>query len=113
MLTQSTDINTDTDTYADADDLIPHSQGRVTGLELESKHKAFDAALKDYNRAQAHVPTLSDEFNQSQADAEALKLGVQEKVRLLSSEGLGHQANGNGIVTSFTALGICPKYQRL
>ena len=53
----------------------------MAGLNLEAKRKEFEAALKEYNRAQALLPTLSDKFKQSQADAERLKLQVQEKVR--------------------------------
>ena len=54
-------------------------------------------ALKEFNRAQAHVPTLSDEFSRSQAEAEALKLGVQEKVRIFTLQTLDHRAESTGM----------------
>lgn len=58
-------------------------QGSLSGVDVESKRKEYDAALKDYNRQQAQIVTLSDDFNTRQANAERLKTQVQEKVCLL------------------------------
>ena len=66
-----------------------HAQKRAAGLDVEVKRREYEAALKGYNRAQALLPTLSDEMKQSQADAERLKLQVQEKVRLAILQGSG------------------------
>ena len=61
------------------------TQGKVTGLDVGSKRKAYESALKDHNRLQAEIKDISNDYNMRLTHAGRLKASVQEKVHLLSS----------------------------
>ena len=65
--------------------LLPgFTQGKVNDMDVGSKRKAYESAMKDHNRLQAEIKDISNDYNMRLTHAGRLKASVQEKVHLLT-----------------------------